>query len=500
MARRGRGAVAAGHQETVKAAAEVLADGGNAFDAAIAGLWMACVAEPVLASPGGGGFLMALEAGADAARLYDFFVKTPQRKQPSTAIDFHAIHADFGTATQEFHIGHGATATPGYVPGLYAVHEDLGRLDMERLLRPAIKAAQDGHTVTPFQAFLSQVVSSILLATASSRALFAPHGALPADGGRFENPGLAGFFGGLADGGEDFYRATAVPALAAEQAAAGHLTESDFENYAVIKRAALTLDFSGARCYLNPPPSSGGAFIAHALMGYEAARGIDTTVMAHALERAEAARLKYHGDAAAILKDAGIDHAGAPTGGTVSRGTTHISVIDGEGNAASATVSNGEGNGYVAGGFGFMLNNMLGEEDLNPGGFHRWQPGRRLASNMCPVVAGGPAGELVALGSGGSNRIRSSVFQAMVRMLAGGEAPGVAVDAPRLHVENGHLDFEDLMDAATTRRLEETFAGRRAWAETNLFFGGVHAARRSSKGVFEAAGDRRRGGHWAVVE
>jgi gamma-glutamyltranspeptidase/glutathione hydrolase len=481
----------------VRAAADVLADGGNAFDAAVAGLWMACVCEPVLASPGGGGFVMAKPGGSDAAAVYDFFAQTPRTRRPPGGLDFHAIHADFGPATQEFHIGRGASATPGFVPGLYAVHAALGRLAMPRLLAPAIAAARDGVRVTALQAFLFQVVRPIFLATGPARAVFAPEGRLPRQGELFANRGLSDFLDALACGGLGFYAAEGAAAMLAGQPAEGHLRKADIAAYRVMRRDSLSLDHAGARIHLNPPPSRGGAFVAHALKGCGAS---DPGAMAAALARADAARRACGGDAAALLGAAGLAAPHVPAGGVASRGTTHVSAIDAQGNAASATVSNGEGNGHVTPGFGFMLNNMLGEEDLNPGGFHTWREAARLASNMCPVVAQTADGGLVALGSGGSNRIRSAVFQTLLRILDSDCGPAEAVAAPRLHMEDGRLDFEDRFDDATGAALRSAFPEHRAWSDDNLFFGGVHAVCRRPDGTFQAAGDRRRGGHAMVVE
>ena len=490
-----RGAVAAGHVLTAGTAADILRAGGNAFDAVIAGLWMACVAEPVLASPGGGGFLTVHSNTTGHATLYDFFVQTPLHKAPTERLEFNSVHADFGTATQEFHIGHGASATPGFVPGLYALHGDLGTMPMADLLEPAMLAARDGIEVTGFQAYLSQVVKPILTATASSRAQFAPDGELAAPGQTCANHGLAGFYDGLARAGQAFYQNETVAQFCSAQAAQGHLRQSDFAAYRVVKRAALTVPFSGARVELNPPPSAGGAFVAHALWGLDnGARD-----RADALARADQARLKHKGDVTAMLKEVGIYHLGEVDGGLASRGTTHISVIDGDGNAASATISNGEGNGHMVDGHGFMLNNMLGEEDLTPHGFHNWRESARLSSNMCPAVAAASDGTLVALGSGGSNRIRSAVFQVLVRLLRDGMTPADAVHAARLHVENGHLDFEDDLHPDARAALTSAFPNHRAWSDRNLFFGGVQAARRTADGRFEAAGDARRGGTAVVV-
>ena len=499
MTERSAGAVAAGHELTARAAAQVLADGGNAFDAAIAGLWMACLAEPVLASPGGGGFLMAREDANGHTTLYDFFVQTPLQKRNPQELEFFEVHADFGTATQQFHIGHGASATPGFVPGLYAVHHDLGSMPMERLLEPAIAAARGGVVTTRFQAFLAQVVEPILTATETGRAQFAPVGGLRGAGDTFNNPGLADFYEGLAADGLDFYLGAAAERFAAAQSESGQLRMQDFAEYRVERRMPLEIDLAGARVAVNPPPSAGGAFIAHALHGLERLADGEAATVARALGASDEARLRCRGDVVRMLAEIGVAADAAPDGGPASRGTTHVSVIDRAGNAASATVSNGEGNGHIAGGFGFMLNNMLGEEDVNPTGFHQWREGLRPASNMCPAVAELADGGLIALGSGGSNRIRSAVFQVLVRMVRDGLDPEEAVHAARVHVEAGHLDFEDDVAPETRTALTEAFPDHRPWGERNLFFGGVHAVRRVADGGFDAAGDARRGGTAVVL-
>ena len=159
-----KGVVAAGHELTVSAAAEILEDGGNAFDAALAGAFMTFVAEAVFAAPGGGGFLMARRAGSDKAALFDFFVETPLKRR-SEGVAFFPIHADFGPAKQEFHIGLGSSATPGIVPGLFAMHEGLCSLPMKRLVEPAARAARAGFPLSEFQAYLFTVIAPILTAS-----------------------------------------------------------------------------------------------------------------------------------------------------------------------------------------------------------------------------------------------------------------------------------------------------------------------------------------------
>ena len=173
---RTRGAVAAGHQITAEAAAEILKEGGNAFDATLAALFASCVAEPVLASLGGGGFLLARSAQGMPI-LYDFFTQTPRRKQPLREIDFHPIVADFGTAQQEFHIGIGSIATPGLVKGIFQIHRDLCRLPLSTIIQPACDAARNGVSINELQHYISDVISPIIKSSPGALRLHAELGA-----------------------------------------------------------------------------------------------------------------------------------------------------------------------------------------------------------------------------------------------------------------------------------------------------------------------------------
>ncbi len=166
-----KGVVACGNTITADTAAEVLREGGNAFDAALAAMCAACVAEPVLCSLGGGGFLLARPADGES-RLYDFFTHTPADPRPADEIEFYAKHADFGPARQEFHIGMGSIAVPGLVKGLFAAHDELGWMPMRRIVEPAVALARDGVRIEPLQARIFEFVSAIYLATEASRALF----------------------------------------------------------------------------------------------------------------------------------------------------------------------------------------------------------------------------------------------------------------------------------------------------------------------------------------
>lgn len=492
--RKSAGAVAAGHRLVAEAAADVLREGGNAVDATIAGLWMACVCEPVLASVGGGGFMLIVPPGKPG-RLLDFFVQTPQRKPDPGELAFSQIDADFGAATQAFHVDAGSSATPGYAQGLFAAHEVFSEFPMKRLLQPAIDCAKAGHTISPFQAEVARVVTPILLYSEAARQLFAPSGKLPLPGVSFANPQLADALDAIAaEGVRIASEGEIAQAMVRSCSNGGLLTHRDFAAYQAQWRAPLLSSYDGHDLLLNPPPSCGGVLIADMLRRLDRIRGPKSPLhIAPAIDETD--RLWREAEGSLVRFAAQLDRAQ-----TRQRGTTHISVIDAAGLAVAATVSNGEGNGLIVPGCGFMLNNMLGEDDLVPQGVHRWTPDTRLSSMMAPSVVRTARGLVVALGSGGSNRIRSAVLQCLLSLTsdASDDLAGL-IEAPRLHVENNHLDFEDFFPGAIRAALIAQFPDHRAWDVPNMFFGGVHAVRRTLNGTLQAAGDPRREGYAIIV-
>ncbi len=296
----GRSVVAAGHRLTAEAASEILQDGGNAFDACLAGIMMSFVAEAVFASPGGGGFLMARTARGKTA-LHDFFAETPLHRRPESEISFFPIHADFGPAKQEFHIGLGSSATPGAVPGLFAMHEELGRLPMKRLAEPAVRAARQGFPLSDFQAYLFTVIAPILAASPGVAKIFAPKGTLLKAGETFRNQDLAETLEWLAeDGARLFVDGDVGHAIVTQsRELGGYLAADDLQRYRVERREPLTWRHAGATVALNPPPAASGALIAFGLAYIEALieqrRGIDALALHEAMAATNDARAA-HGD------------------------------------------------------------------------------------------------------------------------------------------------------------------------------------------------------------
>ncbi len=486
-------AIATGHRLTAEAAAEMLAAGGSAVDAAIAAGFAAMVAEPVLAGAMGGGFLMVVPAEGEPS-LLDAFVTAPRRAKPGA--DIREVTVDFGTATQDFHIGAGTIALPCLVPGLAEAHARHGRLPFAELLAPAIRLARDGVEVTEFQSHLLDVVAPIYGASAPVRAIHFDDDRPVRPGAVVRMPELAGTFEALATEGPVLFTggavATALAALPGSQ-----ITAAEIAAARPRWRRPLTIHRARHQVLVNPPPSLGGVQIALALRALPKAPA--PALLAEALAEiaalraesgldvrpASARRLILSPPLVMRLKAVLAQHMGA------TRGTTHISVLDGDGMGAALTLSNGEGCGLLLPGTGVMPNNMLGEEDLVPGGAARFIPRRRLASMMCPMAIRAPDGGLTLMGSGGSNRIRTALTQVALNLIDRRMTLAEAIAAPRLHMEGRHLDAE--AGLAADPGLSRDWADARHWPGASFFFGGVHAVRRRGGGV-EAAGDLRRGG------
>lgn len=480
----------------------MLEAGGNAFDAAIAAQFAACVAEPVLASLGGGGYLLARPANADPL-AYDFFSHTP-RVRRETGVDFYPIEANFGSVVQEFNIGAGTVATPGMVRGAFAVWRDLATLPMEELVRPAVDIARQGAIVTEMQAYIFRVVEPIYRATSAARRTFVnDDGNMPAMTERFPRPELGDVIESIAIEGEDlFYKGEIGARIVDVCKTSGHLRAEDLLHYEVVRRDPLQLDYRGARIVINPPPACGGVLIAFALQlmaeltpDFRFGEADYLELLAEVMAATNKARVDLV-DARheSILDDAYLARyrTEVASRATCLSGTTHISVVDEHGNIAATSLSNGEGCGIMVPGTGFMLNNMLGEEDINLEGLGNWRPDQRMVSMMSPAIVE-QRDRVTALGSGGSNRIRSAILQTIVNLVDFGMPLNEAIESPRIHFENDKLSVEGGFAPDCVAELARRYDSIEHWEGANLFFGGVHAVQ-SATDRTDAFGDPRRGG------
>jgi gamma-glutamyltranspeptidase/glutathione hydrolase len=507
-----KGAVAAGHPLTAETAAEVLRSGGNAFDAAVAAFFTMCVCEPVLSSLGGGGFLLARESGG-RIRVFDFFTHTPRVKQPPRSLDFRRVTVDFGSAQQDFHIGVGAAATPGTVSGMFSVNETLGTMDMRELVQPSVSLARGGVDVNEFQAYLLRLVSPMYKTDSLAPVFSGPDGKeLVAPGDVMRNPDLAQVLEVLAAEGRDlFYRGEIARGIEAMCDGRGHLSYADLAGYRTEMRAPLSIGYRDHVLFTNPPPSAGGTLIGFGLnlLGhfdpsrYRFGEFRHIQLLAEVLTRTSAARADHFRDGPhAGLLDADLvaSYMQQVSKVTASRnGTTHISVVDADRNIAAMTVSNGEGCGEMLPGTGIVMNNMLGEEDLSPEGFHRWKSNERMSSMMAPSLLMDGSGGMTALGSGGSNRIRTAILQVVSNMVDFGQSAEIATINPRIHIETEVLNLESGLAGGDDPALRAAFPQRRVFEHRNMFFGGVHSAGVGRSGRYHSNGDPRRNGAAIVL-
>lgn len=491
--------VACGHPLTASAAVDVLHAGGNAVDAAIAAALMATVAEPVLASLLGGGFLTIR---ADRTKVLDFFVQTPRQKLPVEDVDIRTIEAQFGTATQTFHIGAGTIATPGVAQGLSEAHTRFGRIPFAELAAPAAQAAREGVEITNFQAQLGQIVAQILSADPAASEVFCADGKpLPA-GAVWKNAISADVLETFANEGPRFVSegevAEGVLSLTTD---AGHLTAKDLRAYAPVWRDPLSVNRGSVRLLLNPPPALGGTMVGFPLSVLP--HDPDVVSMIDALKATSEERLRLGIDAdraqaRRMLSGPIVDRVRESLAHPPARrGTTHVSIIDRDGIGAALTLSNGTGCGMIVPGTGIMANNMLGEEDLLTEGLDRWEPDQRMASMMTPMAVNWPDGRFAMLGSGGSNRIRSALTQVVLGLVDRALSLDEAICAPRVHLEGGTrpvVNFEDLGGEAHRDAILAAYPEATPWPEMSMFYGGVHGVMGGPKGATQAAGDPRRAG------
>jgi gamma-glutamyltranspeptidase/glutathione hydrolase len=501
-----KGVVAAGHPLTAEAGAAVLREGGNAVDAAVCAALASFAVESPLTGFGAGGFMM-VHRGEETA-LVDFFVAAPGADEIDRGVELAAVPVRFDAETvQTFYVGPASCGVPGTAVGLERALDRFGTMPLAELVGPGVRLAREGAPVNAQQGYILEILWPIHRRLPQTRALYAPEGRPLGEGDLFRFPELAEALERFADEGAEPFRRGEVAAALSEFVVehGGTLGPGDFAAYEAIERAPIRAAFRGTEVLTNPPPSSGGILIAYCLgllqrLGERSGPEQLVAAMGAANGRRDLAfaeALYEEGMEAGFLDPAGLDLAAADLLGS----TTHIAVLDADGVSAGVTCSNGSGSGVLVPGTGVILNNMLGEEDLNPQGFHLIAPGRRVPSMMAPTVVLRDGEIVLALGSAGSNRIRSAILQTVVRTVEQGLPVAAAVEAPRLHFEQGVVQAEPGIDEEALARIEaagRTVARRPA---INLFFGGVQAvARDPATGALSGGGDPRRGGAVAYAD
>jgi len=508
---------------------EVLQQGGNAVDAAIAVGFALAVVHPSAGNIGGGGFAVVRMANGETAAL-DFREKAPLMLTPDEYQD------DEGRPTDKSRVGHLAVGVPGTVAGLGELHERYGSLPWNQLVAHAVDLAENGFTVTESLNRGLARRASLLTQYETTQQVFYPNGEPPRVGSNFRQPLLAQTLSLIAsDGRNAFYRGQIADLIVEEMREGGGLiTHEDLSRYQAVWREPITFEYRGHTIISMPPPSSGGITIAeilNILEGYDLRslgfNSFDAVhLMTESFRRAFADRNYYLGDPDFVnipVAQLISDEYAAELRASISRGraspseqfnrvpvlsegnnTTHYSIVDGQGNAVAVTytLNSGYGSGVTVGRAGFLLNNEMDDFTVRAGYPNQFGliqgeanlvgPERRPLSAMTPTIVVDPQGQLrLVVGSPGGPRIITAVAQVIINVLDFGMDVRMAVDAPRIHhqllpdvieLENNGLDL--------TTRSELMSAGHEIAANSG-FFGDIQLIIREPNGTLYGASDPR---------
>ena len=449
---------------------DVLRDGGNAVDAAVATAFALAVTHPTAGNLGGGGFLVFRSAAGDAS-AYDFREVAPAAATPEMFI------VDRVYDPARHHNSHVAVGVPGTVAGLHLAWSEEGTLPWERLVQPAISLAADGFVIPTHLATSLAGVLGRMTGHPASVAQFSKNG-VPYEGGeRLHQADLARTLERIAERGPDgFYRGRTAELIEAEmQANGGLITQEDLASYRPVKREPVAGAYRGYEIISMPPVSSGGVALIqmlNILEGYDLAEsgfGSARTVhlMTEAMRRAYADRARYLGDPAfnpampvdrlmskpyaeqlraSIRPDwASMSSPSSFEWPAEGEETTHLSVIDDQRNAVALTytLEQGYGSKIVVPGAGFLLNNEMGDFNAGPGltdanGLigttpNLAEPRKRMLSSMTPTIVARDGRVVMVTGSPGGRTIINTVLQTIVNVVDFGMNVQEAVDAPRFH-------------------------------------------------------------------
>ncbi|HZD11284.1 MAG TPA: gamma-glutamyltransferase, partial [Candidatus Binatia bacterium] len=263
------GVIAAGNSQTAAAGAAILDQGGNAVDAAIAAAFTSFIAEVGVVHLGGSGFAQVFDPASGQHLVYDFFSNMPGAgsQVQNDRLDFQRVTIDYGSTTQDFHLGRGSVAVPGNIFGLCRLAADFGSLPLKALLGPAQKLADEGAVLDQFQADTCALLKPLYTNTPGMRAIFAPDGDMVQSGDIVRIPYLGDTLRLLIQVGEQYARegALAQAILADQRQHGGLLTAKDLQAYQVRRQEPIRLPYRGYEILLPPPASTGGALTAFAL-------------------------------------------------------------------------------------------------------------------------------------------------------------------------------------------------------------------------------------------
>ena len=507
----GAAAVASAHTLATQAGIDVLAQGGNAFDAAVAVSSVLSVVEPISSGLGGGGFFLLHDAKTGRDVFIDARETAPAAATPKAYLDSQG-NLDRDRAEN----GAWAAGIPGLPAALVHVAERYGKLPLKDSLAPAIRIAREGFPVYGRFARGYAQRSEVMERYPGTREVFLRNGRAPREGDVFKQPELAATLERLAkDGHAGFYRGvTAQRLLAGVKAAGGKWTAQELAGYQVKEREPLRFEYDGWDIVTAPPPSSGGIAIAQMLQILEpwdlaALPQADRVhLIVESMRRAFRDRTFYLGDPdfveIPVRTLTSADYAAGlratihPSKATPSdmlsgdptpledEETTHFSVIDADGNRAAVTqtVNLLFGSGLVPAGTGVLLNNEMDDFALKPGTPNAFgvmgydanapEPGKRMLSSMTPTFMISPD-KIAVIGTPGGTRIITMVLLGMLGYADGLQAEQVSA-LPRYH----HQWLPDVLGIEKGALPADVITRLRAMGHDVLVPGEDNKGRRSS--------------------
>ena len=449
---------------------QVIRDGGNAVDAAVATALAMAVTHPTAGNIGGGGFIVYRPASGDAT-TFDFREMAPAGSNP----EMWLVNGKYDS--QLHHNSHRAVGVPGTVAGLHLAWKTYGSKPWKDLVEPSVKLARDGFEMSDGLARSLERMLPTFKKYPASLAQFSKDGTPYEAGETFKQPDLARSLQRIADQGPaGFYEGETAELIEKEMKANGGLiTRADLKNYQAKQRAPIKGTYRGHEIIGMPPPSSGGIAVQlmlNILEGYDlkangAGSAQNIHLMAESMRRAFAERAQHLADpdfvktmpvdrliskdyAAQLRKTINPAQASksSPTSfnfTTESPETTHISIVDAQRNAVSLTytLEAGYGSKIVVPGGGFLLNNEMGDFNAGPGLTNETgligtdpnlaQPGKRMLSSMSPTIIAKDGKLFMVTGTPGGRTIINTVLQTILNVIDYGMNAQEAVDFGRMH-------------------------------------------------------------------
>lgn len=514
------GVVSTAHYEASKVGVDIIKNGGNAVDAAVAVGFALSAAEPYYSGIGGGGFMTIKFAKTGEVVFLDFRETAPKNASPDT----WPKDKDGNWVGYYDMVGGPSIGVPGEVKGLLYALEKYGTMSRGKILEPAINLAENGFNVGPTFCDTLKDYYGFYSPYPETLKTFYKDGMPYEPGDLYLNKDLANTLRLIKDKGEDgFYKGQVAEAIVASAQEAGSiLTLEDLANYEIKLRKPVVGTYRGYEIISSPPASSGGAHVVQILNILEnfdiASLKVNSAEYVHlfseAFKLAFTDRSKYMGDtdyvdvplkgiidkeyAKELSKKIDMNKAQAFEPGDPwiyeSESTTHYSIMDKQGNMVAVTKSINYGSGVTAKGTGVMLNNHMADFSTGEGKPNSIEPGKRPLSSMSPTLVLKDGKPVMVVGSPGGTRIITTVAEVISKVIDHGMDIQEAIDSPRFFDGFGQIKIETRVDEDVINKLKEMGHEVTPTMDWDRYFGGVHAVIMKEDGILRGGADPRRDG------